>query len=321
MTMILHQTPHRTRFRTICLALLCLLAVATGPAQAQTANIGRDRVFTGAIGDNYPVTMRLSRQGVRISGEYKYDKVGHWLRLRGELKEDGSLTLMEYDSENKNTGVFTGRFTDENTFAGTWQAPFAKQGKPFLVTAKDPSPAPTDQGAEAITMDQVERFELVLRRQIHPTLPEFAFTLAGTGDPAGDRAHVTGIIIGEIGEGPFQEIENLYTDTPFSPEHGLFEGPTPGFVVEDMNFDGYADIRLMEFMPEVMNTSYLYWLYNPEKVLFERRLDMETLSAPVFDAERKEIVSSSVNPNGPLIEIYVFRENDLVKERTVKGKQ
>ena len=35
-------------------------------------------------------------------------------------------------------------------------------------------------------------------------------------------------------------------------------------IIEDLNFDGYSDIRLLQYLPETANIPFFYWLYNSE---------------------------------------------------------
>jgi hypothetical protein len=63
------------------------------------------------------------------------------------------------------------------------------------------------------------------------------------------------------------------------------------FVIEDMNFDGYNDIRLMQSMGARGNTSYLFWLYNRDKKTFVRDSSLENLSNPQFDPKEKKAYS------------------------------
>lgn len=71
---------------------------------------------------------------------------------------------------------------------------------------------------------------------------------------------------------------------------GLDTSVTFAFVAEDMNFDGYTDFRLMNFMPAFSwNVSFYYWLYNPSKNTFERDTTLEEIQGPEFNPHMKEI--------------------------------
>lgn len=63
------------------------------------------------------------------------------------------------------------------------------------------------------------------------------------------------------------------------------------FIIEDMNFDGKADFRLMEFLTAEPNVPFLYWIYNPIKKLFEKNKSYGEITSPEFNYEKKQINS------------------------------
>lgn len=63
------------------------------------------------------------------------------------------------------------------------------------------------------------------------------------------------------------------------------------FILEDMNFDGFNDFRLFQFLPAAPNIPYYYWLYNPQKKEFELSKDLEEITSPEFDSSGKIITS------------------------------
>lgn len=71
------------------------------------------------------------------------------------------------------------------------------------------------------------------------------------------------------------------------------EVPADGAPVtaEDVNFDGYTDVRMMAGLPAGPNVSYLYWLYAPATGRFEPAPALEALSAPTFDPATQTIAS------------------------------
>ncbi|WP_424494948.1 XAC2610-related protein [Salinimicrobium sp. GXAS 041] len=64
------------------------------------------------------------------------------------------------------------------------------------------------------------------------------------------------------------------------------------FAIEDMNFDGNTDFRLMEFLPAAPNVPFLFWIFNPKTQLFEESKNYEGITSPEFDYEKKQISSS-----------------------------
>lgn len=125
-----------------------------------------------------------------------------------------------------------------------------------------------------------------MQASIHPDLPGFSFTLVGQPvDQAAEIILVTKIEIRRSGElEPVQVIEDLETETPVTEHSG-------GFEVVDMNFDGYGDIRIVEFQPPGPNVPYLNWLFDPTSERFVGSPELNKISSPRFDAETRRIRS------------------------------
>jgi hypothetical protein len=95
-----------------------------------------------------PIQMRLQMKGAGVIGTYQYVKTGKDLKdlsLEGGLNDKTNLTLLEYDENGKQTGVFKGTFTGTNerieTFAGVWSSPNGKKSFPFTLKRYAATPA------------------------------------------------------------------------------------------------------------------------------------------------------------------------------------
>ena len=85
------------------------------------------------------------------------------------------------------------------------------------------------------------------------------------------------------------------------------------FVVEDVNFDGRNDIRLLQSMGARGNTSYLFWLYDTAAKHFARDTVLETLPNPYVDAKEKKITSYwSVGCCEYGTDVYDYQNGQLV---------
>ncbi|MFK7947973.1 MAG: hypothetical protein AB8G11_10300 [Saprospiraceae bacterium] len=62
-------------------------------------------------------------------------------------------------------------------------------------------------------------------------------------------------------------------------------------IIEDLNFDGYADIRLLQYLPEDANIPFFYWLYNPSSKSYERNEALEIVRSPSIDDTNELILS------------------------------
>lgn len=129
--------------------------------------------------------------------------------------------------------------------------------------------------------------EPLLRARVHPELPEFTFAVIGekpTDGSATIRVRKIEIRRGAANE-PIQTIDGLDTATPVT------AGVAPLETV-DMNFDGYQDIRLIEFQPAGPNTPYLNWLFDPATGRFVESRALNEIPAPEFDAAKRQIRAS-----------------------------
>ena len=95
------------------------------------------------------------------------------------------------------------------------------------------------------------------------------------------------------------------------------------FKIEDMNFDGKKDFRLLEFLPASANIPYLYFIYNPGNERFEKNPKYAEITAPTFDHNKEQINSSwrdGCCRYGR--DIYVIKKGSPeLEERFVKGQK
>jgi len=79
-------------------------------------------------------------------------------------------------------------------------------------------------------------------------------------------------------------------------EFEMVEPPLLGvefFFVEDINFDGYKDIALLNWWGATGNRGYLYWLFDYQKNQFILNEDLNGLSNPTPHPETKTITTHS----------------------------
>ena len=91
------------------------------------------KYFKGSIGSSLDLQMKLVRTGDQLAGSYFYQKIGTRIDLRGNVDKDGNLTLEEFDSSGKQTGVFKGLWQVDATdglvrLAGNWSKPLNEKG-------------------------------------------------------------------------------------------------------------------------------------------------------------------------------------------------
>ena len=110
------------------------------------------------------------------------------------------------------------------------------------------------------------------------------FVVTAQGERAGDVLQVQRLVVRRAGQAePVQVIDGLQTETPWPPD-------APGLEAVDMNFDGHADLRLMEFRAAGPNTPWRHWLYAPGSARFVASDALDALSPTRFDAERRLVI-------------------------------
>ncbi len=62
-------------------------------------------------------------------------------------------------------------------------------------------------------------------------------------------------------------------------------------IVEDVNFDGYADLRMMQYQTGGSAVPYYYWIYQPETGGFARAEFFEVVKSPQIDPDTRQLVS------------------------------
>lgn len=77
-------------------------------------------------------------------------------------------------------------------------------------------------------------------------------------------------------------------------------------IVEDVNFDGYADIRVMEYLPGgSANIPFFYWLYQPATAQFLPAPAFAGVLSPEVDSDNRRLVSrQKLSANEYVTEFY-----------------
>jgi len=151
---------------------------------------------------------------------------------------------------------------------------------------------------------------------IHPQIAPFTFYFFGTL-PAQQEGlvNITRLEIEPANQAYKRKIiDNIDTFSFFTDKSGV------DFKIEDLNFDGYQDIRLMAG-PAEGPIPYLYWLFVPQQNQFVENSDLNGLSVEV-DAENQQLISTW--QEDALLHhtyYYQFMENKptLVRQETVES--
>jgi hypothetical protein len=95
----------------------------------------------------------------------------------------------------------------------------------------------------------------------------------------------------------------------------------PLMAVEDVNGDGYADLKFLRWWGATGNRTYFYWLFDPESAKFVYMDQMAELSNVTPDPKTHEIKTHSdlgAAGNSYTDQVFRFQGKDLVLIREVK---
>ncbi|MNP18410.1 hypothetical protein D3C76_1108930 [compost metagenome] len=171
-----------------------------------------------------------------------------------------------------------------------------------------------DEQMQVMTKDENEELNgsgvvVKIRHAIHPALPQFLFKVYGVEQDGTYAANKIFVYLSGNEDGKVQEIHFIETQTP--------DKENLGVVIEDMNFDGYQDIRIQQSMPASPNIPYYYWLWDEDSTRFVPNTSLEIITSPEFDQKNKWI-KSDVRGNAATYYEDIYKYIDeipmLVKE-------
>lgn len=118
------------------------------------------------------------------------------------------------------------------------------------------------------------------RHSLGDALPEYQFMLKA--QKRDDYSFVEAMeLVVRDGERIVQIIDLANAGDSEYPESFSIE---TAFIIEDVNFDGYKDMRFSNFIANA-NVGYLYWVWDVAAATFTRATEFDALVSPVFDHE------------------------------------
>lgn len=150
-----------------------------------------------------------------------------------------------------------------------------------LVTNESSEPE-IQQGCESAANSSDQSSLSICHFAIHPELPIYTFHL--NGDKTTNLVETISIYTNDTE--PHQSLQAEMDEPPISSSHF--------FTTEDVNFDGYQDLKLLYHWGASGNTYYHYWLFDPTSQLFQRATAFDELSNPTVFPETKTISTFSV---------------------------
>ncbi len=111
----------------------------------------------------------------------------------------------------------------------------------------------------------------------------YAFQVYGDKDEDGRGFTAYGIQV-VAPNGDLQLLDEFESVLPTNSE-------ADALVVEDVNFDGYADVRIMEYLPGGSAVPFFYWLFQPENGQFARAEEFQAVKSPEVDLDNRRLIS------------------------------
>lgn len=126
--------------------------------------------------------------------------------------------------------------------------------------------------------------------------PSYTFVVWGDREAGSVTAYGVQVVSTDGREQVLQEFESLLP--PNSEADAL--------VVEDINFDGYADLRIMEYLPGgSSNIPFFYWVYQPSSQQFVPAPDFAGVLSPELDPDNRQLLSrQKLSANEYVTEFY-----------------
>lgn len=122
----------------------------------------------------------------------------------------------------------------------------------------------------------------------------------------GDKKHIQTINIADV--------NSFGDDTTTCPEPGTGSD----IVIEDMNFDGINDFRIIAMLPPGPNIPYICFLWDKKSGKFVHADFLDDITSPEFDSKTKTVTSSNrESANKYRKDIYKYKGGKLVPVKSV----
>ena len=110
------------------------------------------------------------------------------------------------------------------------------------------------------------------------------------------------------------DVNSFGDDTTTCPEPGTGSD----IVIEDMNFDGINDFRIIAMLPPGPNIPYICFLWDKKSGKFIHAEFLDDITSPEFDSKTKTVTSSSrESANKYRKDVYKYSSGKLVLVKSV----
>jgi hypothetical protein len=151
------------------------------------------------------------------------------------------------------------------------------------------NPIPKEELDDFYGFKEEDYFVTTVRGRLREDMPEFDFEIEEVLDKKEGVYRVRSIIVSENGK-TLQTIS--IPELTSEGQTRIFPKVEKQLILEDMNFDGYQDIRLYDTLGGGYRVEWVYLLWNPNKEQFEHEPalnDVPAMCMPSFDQENKKI--------------------------------
>lgn len=261
--------------------LLLFTTIIYSQTFAQKAKVTAKLNFTGTVG-NYPIEMslQLNNYSDSVSGTYYYIKSGkeNYIYLSGTLK-DGDLVLTEstYNVKKRkfeDTGYFRLAYVGQTILNGSWQKDRKTADPAKMLTTKLKSRELLDSfnplGFDFIMSKNKANYENITENAAR------YFTLLSL------RINVN------------KSSRWILSDFD---KYDLVKDEVE---LEDVNFDGYLDIKVPIYFPDMAKNdySYVYFIHDTKTKGFRKSERLNELGVVSFDPVKKEVEKMDADGSG-----------------------
>lgn len=151
------------------------------------------------------------------------------------------------------------------------------------------NPIPQDDLEEYYTPKEEDYFDVTFCEKIRDDMPEFRFVLRVRFDKRRSSYCVDSITVSDTADGKVMQTISIPEKTLFGQTDISVYEEDMGFELEDVNFDGYRDIRLFDTANGNYRAEWIYLVWDPDKSIFEQDTHLNAISLASFDQEKQLI--------------------------------
>lgn len=152
----------------------------------------------------------------------------------------------------------------------------------------DKNPIPDGELKKFYEPRESDYVTVTFQEKIREDMPLFRFDLAAHYNREKNAYALDSITVTDLSDEKILQVTSIPELTHFG-ETAIVSEETMGFNLEDMNFDGYQDVRLYDTMSGNYLFEWIYLIWNPQKQQFERDERLNEIPSATFDQENKVI--------------------------------